>query len=118
MAKPGLGRQELAPHLMCDVGHQPQLRLLRRVGNRIAVPYRAETALCRQTELLAREVAARPLDALDDFLARFELNALGRDEPEDDAFVARDIAQRLERSGAPVIVFEQEAREVARSEEH
>src|ERR1700693_767436 len=37
--------QASAPHAMRDFGHQPQFRFLRRLGNGIAFPDRAETAL-------------------------------------------------------------------------
>src|SRR6266851_7988276 len=95
----------LAPHPMRDLGDQTQFVALSRFGDRVAFPYRAETALRRKSHSFAREVAARLLDSLHDCAARLEFGAFGRDETQHDALVGWDFAQRLERPRTPIVVF-------------
>src|SRR5580692_12003961 len=98
---------------MRDFGHQSKFRLLRRFRNRIAIPYRAEAALRGQRHLFARKEFARLVDALENSRCRLELGALGRDQTQHHALVAWNFAQRLERTGTPVVVLEQKPREVS-----
>src|SRR5258708_6923925 len=98
---------------MRDVSHQSKFGFLCRFRDRIAFPHRAETALRRQRHLFAWEKFARLVDALEDSRRRFDLDAFGRYQPQHHALVARNFTQRLERTRAPIVVFEQKAREVA-----
>src|SRR5271169_2281628 len=97
---------------MREVGDQAQLVALDGLGYRVAFPYRSKAALGRQSEPLAREVTGRFFDPPHNCFGRFELDALGRDESEHDALVGRDVAQRLERTRAPVVILQEPEREI------
>src|SRR5208337_2991780 len=74
---------------------------------------RAEAALRGQRHFFARKIFARFVDPLEDSRRRFELDALGRDQTQHHALVLRNLADRLERAGTPIVVLEQESREVS-----
>src|SRR6266851_7013494 len=111
--KPG-PRGHLRPHPMRDLGDQTQFVALSRFGDRVALPYRAETALRRKSHSLAREVAARFLDSLRDRAGRLEFGAFGRDETQHDALIGWDIAQRLERPRTPIVIFQKKVCKILR----
>src|SRR5690348_7400294 len=102
------GRRPLAPDALGHLRDEPQLRLLRRLADRVARARGGEPALRRERELLAREEARRLVDPRDepvDGLHRLELR---RDEPEAGDLVVRQLLQCLEAAGAVVVVLEQE----------
>jgi hypothetical protein len=61
---------------MRQVGDQAQLVALARFGDRVAFPHRSVSALSRQSQLLARKIAARLFDPLHNRVGRLELGAL------------------------------------------
>src|SRR5260370_28370690 len=96
----------LAPHPMRDLGDQTQFVALSRFGDRVALPYRAETALRRKSHSLAREVAARFLDSLRDRARRLEFGAFGRAETQHDAPIVWHIAQPPQPTPTPIGLFQ------------
>src|SRR5713101_10023958 len=103
---------QLRPHPMRDLGDQTQFVALSRFGDRVALPYRAETALRRKSHALAREVVGRLLDSLHDCAGRLEFGAFSRDETQHDALIGWDVAQRLERPRTPIVVFQKKVRKI------
>ena len=81
---------------MRDLRHQPQLLLLRCLGYRIACEHRGEPALRGERHLIARKMTRGFVDSRDQGLGHLELIALGRDQPQRHALVARDVGERRE----------------------
>jgi hypothetical protein len=84
------------PCARSNLSHQPELLLLRRHIDWIALDSRREPALCRESELLARKIAACLVDPTEQFARRLETALLGRYESQNDEFVARYVCQRFE----------------------
>src|SRR5581483_4236296 len=110
-------KSTLAPYFAGKFGDQRELALLHGGLDRIPFDARGEAALRRERELLTREEARGLLDSRAQRVGGFEHVALGRNQAEHNALVARDLAQRLEGAGARVVVFEQEFVEMSRAAE-
>src|SRR5262245_26827522 len=94
------------PRLPRDLADERELALLHGGVDRVALPGGREPALRAERELLARKEPRRLVDAGQQLVRRLERGAFRRDEAEADDLVVGDVAQRLERPGAVVVVLE------------
>src|SRR3954471_2864487 len=97
----------LAPDLGRKRDDQAQLGELIRFGQEIAGLGAGEAALRAESELVERQMALRLLESALEFVLRFEIRALGGDEPEHDSLALGDQAQGREIAGAWAVIFEE-----------
>ena len=87
----------------------PELGLFIGGGNSVAEDGGGESALRGQCQALERYVTCCLADARLEPVDGLLPSSLGGDEPEDGGLVRRYCGQRLESTGALVVIFEQES---------
>src|SRR5580658_1436626 len=92
----------LAPDAASDVCNETQLGPLFFFGEQISFHGGGEAALRAEREIFQREKAGGLLNSASDVVRIFQLRLFRADQAEDHGLIARNQAQRLERSGTIV----------------